>query len=284
MLKSLAKRVLPWHVLHFFRDLPSAVRDWLGASQAVAGIPPLRLMYDGPRDIRLFRENGAEALRFYREVLDLRPNVTMLDIGSGIGRKTLPLTRYLSDQALYVGLEIDRRGVEWCTQHITGAHPRFAFIHLDIHNAMYNPRGKIDPERVIFPFPDASFDLVVLWSVFTHLLPRHLEHYLDEVARLLRPGGRLCSSFYLLTPHAHSEIRAGRAQWKIVHDMGEFWTTFVQAPEDLTAYEEHRARALMKDRALRIREPIMYGGWSNSAPDGRFPNLNAQDIIIAEKI
>lgn len=58
--------------------------------------------------------------------------------------------------------------------------------------------------------PDDAFDAVVLWSVFTHLYPDTIEHYLHEIHRALKPGGRLGAPFFVLDPHAFSEIDAGQ--------------------------------------------------------------------------
>src|SRR5215212_9202219 len=77
-------------------------------------IPPRRMMFDGPRDTAAFVANGAEFLRYYRDLCQLLPDETILDIGSGMGRKTIPLTRYLSQAGCYEGLDVNKVGVDWC--------------------------------------------------------------------------------------------------------------------------------------------------------------------------
>ena len=74
-------------------------------------VPPLSLMYDGPAGYQEFKENGAEFLKYYVEVCNLRPDEAVLDIGSGTGRKTLPLLGYLSERGSYLGMEIVKSGV-----------------------------------------------------------------------------------------------------------------------------------------------------------------------------
>ena len=37
------------------------------------------------------------------------------------------------------------------------------------------------------PFPDASIDVLILWAVIEHV--EDTEQTLDEIARVLRPGG-----------------------------------------------------------------------------------------------
>ncbi len=46
------------------------------------------------------------------------------------------------------------------------------------------------------PFPDGSFDTVVMWEVLEHIPPGTEPQAFAEIARVLRPGGRL----HLSTP------------------------------------------------------------------------------------
>ncbi|MBV7332481.1 hypothetical protein KFU94_30485 [Chloroflexi bacterium TSY] len=48
-------------------------------------VPPRRMMYDGPRDPRIYRVNGEEFLRYYIDLCHLRQDERILDIGSGLG-------------------------------------------------------------------------------------------------------------------------------------------------------------------------------------------------------
>lgn len=64
------------------------------------------------------------------------------------------------------------------------------------------------------PFPADAFDLAVMWEVLEHL-PKHSEPAaFAEVARVLRPGGRL----FLSTPHAAPlAVVTDPARWLIGH-------------------------------------------------------------------
>src|SRR5207244_8730559 len=52
--------------------------------------------------------------------------------------------------------------------------------------------------RYRFPYDDASFDFAFATSVFTHLDAESTGNYLDEAHRVLRPGGRLLATFFVL--------------------------------------------------------------------------------------
>jgi len=64
-------------------------------------VPPTEMMFDGPVGYDLFKENGEEFLEHYVKLGGLEPDERMLDLGSGIGRKTLPLVSYLSRSGSY---------------------------------------------------------------------------------------------------------------------------------------------------------------------------------------
>jgi len=82
-------------------------------------VPPLAAMFDGNADLDEFKANGEEFLRIYRDVCGLRRDERMLDVGSGIGRKTIPLTQFFDASAVYEGIDVSAAGVEWCTRTIT---------------------------------------------------------------------------------------------------------------------------------------------------------------------
>ena len=83
-------------------------------------VPPLRLMHDGIADYHAFKANGEEFGQILKEKCGLLPSHRMLDIGCGIGRKTLPLLTYLDPaQGRYEGVNIFKSGIEWCQKQIT---------------------------------------------------------------------------------------------------------------------------------------------------------------------
>lgn len=77
-------------------------------------------MHDGPPTYLAFKENGEKFFRLYKDLCDLKPPERILDIGCGIGRKTFLLTEHLSPQGTYVGMDIVKSGIDWCSTRI---HP-----------------------------------------------------------------------------------------------------------------------------------------------------------------
>lgn len=114
----------------------------------------------------------------------------IVDIGSGLGRLATGLLAEYGDGVQYVGIDANRDFVRWCSEHIERQHPNFRFVHLDMANAMYNPAGTITGTDLRLPVADASADVVNLWGVFTNMVPEHVQAYVAEIARILRPRGK----------------------------------------------------------------------------------------------
>ena len=169
--------------------------------------PPRLLNYVGGPE---FDEIGKTYFAHIRRWADLKPDERVLDVGCGIGRVTMHLADYLSERGSYEGFDIVELGVRWCEQKITKQHPNFRFRHANIHNKEYNEKGDIDASSFVFPYPANEFDFVFATSVFTHMLPEAALHYLTEIRRVLRPGGRCMISFFFLD--AESKKHTGTCQ------------------------------------------------------------------------
>jgi len=156
--------------------------------------PPRRLNFVGSAD---FKAVGDEFLNHFFTLGGLKSSDRVLDIGSGIGRMAIPLTGVLKEGS-YEGFDIDKRGIKWCQEHITPKHKNFNFQYVDLYNKFYNRAGKIQPQGFKFPYKDASFDFIFATSVFTHLLPADAAHYLDEIARVVAPGGTVFLTWFVL--------------------------------------------------------------------------------------
>lgn len=240
--------------------------------------PPRRMMFDGPRDRAAFAANGAEFLRYYRDLCHLQPDETILDIGSGIGRKTIPLTRYLSQAGRYEGLDVNKMGVDWCQQQITSRFPNFHFQQIDVYSSRYNPTGTQQADNYQVPFAQEHFDFAVLASVFTHMFAAGVQRYLTEIARVLKPGtGRCLISYFLLNPESEQlqSSQASGVYFPAAH--GVYRVKSAAQPEDAVAFDEAYIRQIYAACGLEIVQ-IYYGSWC-----GRKDFLSYQDLILARK-
>jgi SAM-dependent methyltransferase len=235
-----------------------------------------------PRNVRQFvgggdfRTVGEEFLKHFVELGGLRPDARVLDVGAGAGRMAVPLTRFLSAEGGYDGLEIVPKGVRGAQRTITPRHPNFRFHHADVYNQLYNPRGRHPASSYHFPFPDGHFDFVFATSVFTHMLPADVANYVAEIARVLRPGGTSFVTAFLITPESRSLIAAGASTLDFRSAGEGYLTVNPQRPEDAVALEEEFVREVHERAGLGVLDPIYPGDWSGR-PDCR----SYQDIVLA---
>lgn len=224
-----------------------------------------------------FKEVGDEFAQHLKWYCTLQPYHRVLDVGCGIGRMARPLVPYLTTGS-YDGIDIMRESIEWCREAYA-SHANFRFRWADVFNAQYNREGRTFASSYRFPFDDASFDVVLLYSVFTHMLPPDVDRYLAEISRVLRPGGQCLITYFLLNDRVWQAIREGRAKWKFATKIGEHcYTDTPDMPEGVVGYDESYIRELYAKYGLSIPEPIFFGKCGGE-PQG----VTWQDIVIGRK-
>jgi len=120
----------------------------------------------------------------------------VLDFGCGCGRLARQFIQQRPRPKRYIGVDLHAGMIAWCNENLAPAAEGFEFHHHDIRNAGLNP-GADKPSVLPLPAEDDSVTLAVGWSVFTHILEVEAEHYLHEISRVLRPGGRFTGTFFL---------------------------------------------------------------------------------------
>jgi SAM-dependent methyltransferase len=232
-------------------------------------VPPRSSVFVGEGD---FRRVGLDLRRLFVELGGLRPEDDVLDVGSGIGRVAVGLTGFTTGR--YEGFDVVRAGVEWSRQAITPRYPNFNFQLADVHNRLYNPGGRWKASEYRFPYDDAGFDFVILTSVFTHLLPADRDNYLSEIRRVLRPGGRVFATFFLLDEESEPAVEQGRASFRFRVRGDGYRAISERAPERAVAYDRDEVLARFREVGL---DPVVYGGsWA-----GRESTADFQDVVVA---
>jgi len=230
-------------------------------------VPPahLRVYYYRIWNPKAFTRAG-EVARTELTIRGLRPEHRVLDIGSGIGNLAISLAGYLHGG--YDGVEIHPEAVAWCQRTITPRHPNFRFHRADVASRAYNPHGVVPASAYRFPFRDQSFDFIFLASVFTHMLPDAVEHYLHEISRLLVPGGVCVASYFLLNDETRTGVDQGRSfmTFSVQHPSGFCRLHDATIPEAAVAIEEMFVQRIHDEAGLRIRD-IRRGRWWSGEAD-----------------
>lgn len=265
---------VPHEVRFFLRKIVYFLPDIMQKNKQEL-LPPKSLMFVGNGN---FKAVGEQIVQHLREYCHLQPNEMVLDVGCGIGRVAIPLTKYLNSQGSYEGFDIVPQGVTWCQQNITPRYLNFRFQLADIYNKSYNPKGKQQSFSYQFPYSDKSFDVIFLTSVFTHMLPVDLEQYLREIARVLKPQGRCLITYFLLNSESQRGIEQGASTIKFQHAFDTYSILSKHEPEGAVGYKETYISGLYDKYGLEQQKPI-YGTWC-----GRKEAADTyQDIIIAQR-
>lgn len=281
MLTHAFRRYLPSSLGRTARRWYHAPHDWWDARHLPAGgveipLPPRHLMADvGGGD---FRAQGELHRRFFVELGCLEPGHSVIEVGCGVGRMAVPLTRFLHPTGDYFGFDIVPEDIAWCQAQISPRFPNFQFALADVRNKTYNPDGRLAARDFRIPSADARFDFQLSTSVFTHMLPDDLRHYLAEIARVLRPGGRCLNTFFILNPESTDLIHARKSSQDFRYPLSGCHVVSRVEPEKAVAYTESDLRELFDASGLSIVEPIHFGAWC-----GRERFVGYQDMVVAER-
>lgn len=229
--------------------------------------------YVGDAGAEQFKIVGSVMLDWFKTYCGLRPDENVLEVGCGIGRIAIPLTQYLT-QGRYVGFDIVPHGIEWCAKKVTPRYPNFTFLLADVYNQYYHPEGRQPASEYTFPLDDNSIDFVYLTSVFTHMMPRDIEHYMAEIGRVLKPGGRCFFTAYIICDEARRELSAGTSLRAFVLHPEGFWSDTPDNPETAVAYTQEFLNGALGKAGLAAPQ-IIHGHW--------WKVQFAQDILIAHK-
>ncbi len=146
-----------------------------------------------------FQVVGAQLVENLRDHAGLKADDRVLDIGCGNGRVAAQLAPILQEAGGYLGFDISKAGIAACRRQFAG-QPHMAFVHLDVWNGEYNPKGRVAELDTTFPADDASIELAFATSVFTHMRMAAVRRYLAEARRVLKPGGRFAFTAFALEP------------------------------------------------------------------------------------
>lgn len=203
---------------------------------------------------------------------------SLLDVGCGT-----KFTKVILEQSIpirrYVGVDADEDLIAYLGARVTD--PRFSFHHFDAQNDRTNRNGQPLDSFTRLPIGDERFDIVSLFSVFTHLSPADF----GTMLRLIRPhvapeGGLLFSLFIDEGPNSEYNralalqlerrlaegdqavgqaiLRRMAAGTRVEDDVPDFCDRIPDRPLEEAVYSERHARELIAGtgwEALELHPP-----------------------------
>lgn len=127
------------------------------------------------RTIKHYYTTGIEtasplATAALQQGVNLRDGANVLDFGCGVGRQLLHFTRNFP-KSNYFACDIDDSSIDFINR---------AYSQVDSHTSVFHPPLK---------YEDNFFDLIYSVSIFSHLSMEDIPPWLDELARITKPGG-----------------------------------------------------------------------------------------------
>lgn len=131
-------------------------------------------------------------------LLDPHPGERILEIGPGTGYYTLPVSNYLGSEGSLELLDIQQEMLD----HVVQAAREQEIVNINPNHG----------DARDLPFADASLDGAYLVTVLGEIPDQQAA--INEIARVLKPGGRLVVGELFGDPHyvSHGSMRAQAAQ------------------------------------------------------------------------
>lgn len=186
------------------------------------------------------------------ELADIGPGDAVLDLGSGSGTDTFVAALQAGPEGRVVGLDMTEAQRTKAERLATEA----GFTTVSFHP------GYIEE----LPFPDASFDVVISNGVIN--LSADKERVFAEVARVLRPGGRL----------AIADIVSEKQLPETVKCDATLWAACIGGAMQQDRYQEAITEAGLQ---VTVVQPNSQYRFLTEAADGASRNFGVRSISLA---
>jgi len=172
-----------------------------------------------PSSVEGFEPRAPYIRRLIQRHFPENHNATIMDLGCGHGALV-----YFARQAGYTKV----RGVDGSSQQVESAH-RLGIQGVDGGDVMGTLSG----------LESESHDCIIMFDVIEHFARDELIRVVDEVRRVLKPGGR----WLIHAPNAESPFGARMRFWDFTHEMAFTRTSIAQVLyssefSDVTSYED----------------------------------------------
>lgn len=121
-------------------------------------------------------------------------NKDVLDIGCGV-RFTQAIINCNIPIKSYTGIDVYEPAINYLTNNVNDS--RFSYHHWNVHHGIHNKSGKKLTRKTNLPVSQKKYDLIWLFSVFTHLIPSDAENLLYILRRHIKDDGFIFFSAFI---------------------------------------------------------------------------------------
>ncbi|GDX32875.1 methyltransferase [Actinomycetes bacterium] len=161
--------------------------------QGRTALPPLQLRRHAGR-ASIFEAAARQMSDAINRLGLLAPDANVLDAGCGAAAMALQWQPRMGPDFRYTGFDVHEPSINWCKKHFA-KDPRFTFVYADVSSAYGHATKPLD--AFTFPVEPGTVDFALAKSLFTHLVPTEVEHYLAQTRRALAPTGRALLTAFL---------------------------------------------------------------------------------------
>jgi ubiquinone/menaquinone biosynthesis C-methylase UbiE len=263
-------RLLARKLYYLPKDICSKI-----TGQKKSMVPDKGDIYTGSGD---FTGQGIHHLELLKVYAGLKKDNKILDVGCGIGRSAVALTTYLDQNGSYEGFDAVEKGIKWCKKNISSNFSNFRFQYIPLKNDLYSATG-INAEEFIFPYQDKCFDVVFLFSVFTHMQESETDHYLHEIYRVLKHGGTCLATFFVFNEKEEQNISVSNS-FSFPYKKKGYRLMNEKVKSANVAFEEQHIMQIIEKRGFKITK-MVHGYWKNIKNKKELTDF--QDIIVMKK-
>ncbi|NEP88206.1 MAG: glycosyltransferase [Okeania sp. SIO2C2] len=210
-----------------------------------------------------FIQRSCKFLGDFIQRVGLQPTAEVLEIGCVVGNIAYGLAYYLKSPGRYEGNGFSEELISWAQQNISSHKPHFNFRQID--------------SDLKLPYDDKSFDFVFIGSRFIQVGGSKIRDYLDEVYRVLKPGGRLLFQCFLVNHESEQLISQGKSSQPLIHRVEEGFTKDLNSPEKGMGFLESLLLEWVINAGFNVLGKY-YGSWC-----GRVGKRSYPDMVIIEK-
>jgi SAM-dependent methyltransferase len=231
---------------------------------------------------------STDIFRFVTKHVPVDTDMRILDLGCGLGRSSTPFVDYLSGgRGHLVGVDVIERMAAFCRKVIGARYANASFYACAVPESYLNDQQRENPSRLL-PIEEIlvqhqPFDLVIAFSVFTHLLPEEMDAYFSLFDRILTPDGRLVLTFLFLDEWTRPKVRNRALPSMILPDtpnpmpeLGRICFASPSNPRAVVAISFDDVLAMVKAHGFQP-EQIHFGSWRG------LPSETFQDALILQR-